>query len=204
MEKETYRSFTKDELITINSIDRDIQKIERRWLIDALICTGARAAEVLKLRSTDVKQTEEGIWYFNFKHQPNDKYPTFLKGAHDGERKTPLHPLLIERGYLDYIKRNPEGYIIDRCLETSAWTNWFRKYVLVESGIYEQGKTGLHSLRNTAIDLWREAGISAEIRRALVAHAAQDVQDKVYGDGLKNMPNVLYQELQKADLSWLE
>ena len=61
----------------------------------------------------------------------------------------------------------------------------------------------MHSLRNTAIDLWREAGIDAEFSRAFVAHAAKDVQDRVYGSGLKNMPDILAKEINKLDLSWL-
>ena len=75
--------------------------------------------------------------------------------------------------------------------------------MLEKVGAYEPRETGLHSLRNTAIDLWREAGIDHEFRRAFVAHASKDVQDKVYGEGLKNMPSVMAKELSKLDLSWL-
>jgi len=75
--------------------------------------------------------------------------------------------------------------------------------VLKKVDAYEKGKTGLHSLRNTAIDLWRECGIDKEFRRAFVAHASKDVQDRVYGEGLKNMPSVMGKELKKLDLSWL-
>ena len=86
---------------------------------------------------------------------------------------------------------------------TSSWTGWFRDVVLKPLNIYEQGTTGLHSLRNTAIDIWREAGVDPEFRRAFVAHASKDVQDKIYGEGLKNMPDVLAKEMNKVDLSWL-
>lgn len=199
----TYRSFSRDELKRINQSVQAMASMDRRWVIDALICLGARTGEVVKLRTTDLEQSEDGIWYLSFKHQPKHQYPTSLKGAQESERKTPLHPLLIQRGYLEYLQRKPEGYIVDLCLETSAWTGWFKREVLEKTGIYQRRKTGLHSLRNSAIDLWREAGLSAEVRRALVAHAARDVQDKVYGIGLKNMPDVLYQELMKVDLSWL-
>lgn len=203
VEAATYRSFTKDELVTISSAIQAMPKIDRRWAFDALLCTGARSGEILKLRTTDIQQSETGVWYFAFKHEPTSKYPTSLKGAQDSERKTPLHPLLIERGYLKYIKRKPEGYIINHSVDTSAWTGWFKKSVLVPTDIYCKGSTGLHSLRNSAIDIWREAGVPAEIRRALVAHAAADVQDKIYGEGLRNMPDVLFKEIKKVDLNWL-
>lgn len=100
-----------------------------------------------------------------------------------------------------FLKRRSEGYVVDMSTDTSAWSAWFKKYVLVPLGIYEAHRTGLHSLRNTAIDLWREAGLSGEIRKALVAHANTDVQDQIYGEGLRNMPGVLYKELKKVNYS---
>ena len=33
-----------------------------------------------------------------------------------------------------------------------------------------------------------------------MAHANTDVQDRVYGEGLKNMPDVLFKELSKVNL----
>ena len=117
---------------------------------------------------------------------------------------TPMHPRLIKQGHYKQINQGQNGYLISEYTTgTSSWTTWFRDQILKPLEIYEQGLTGLHSLRNTAIDLWREAGVSAEFRRAFVAHAAKDVQDKNYGSGLKNMPEVLVKELNKVDLSWL-
>ena len=169
-------------------------------MVAALLCTGARAGEVLKLRHRDICQTKDGVWYVDFKHQPTDVHPTLLKGAQAGERKTPLHPLLVTPLCRDYLQRKREGYVINMSTDTSSWTMWFRRSVLIPLGIYERKRTGLHSFRNTAIDLWREAGLRGEVRKALVAHANTDVHDRVYGEGLKNMPSVLYKELMKVDL----
>lgn len=202
-EENSYRPFSRDELKSIIRLVRSMQKIDRRWVIEALLCTGARAAEVIKLRHTDLCQTEDGIWYLDFKHQPTHQFPTALKGAQAGERRTPLHPLLIERDYMDYLQRRSEGYVIGMSTDTSAWSIWFKDAVLRPLGIYERKRTGLHSIRNTSIDLWREAGLTGEVRKALVAHANTDVQDKVYGKGLQNMPDVLHKELAKVCLDWL-
>lgn len=97
-------------------------------------------------------------------------YITLLKGAQAGERRTPLHPALLTTKFLEYLQQKNEGYVIDL-------------------------STDIGSLHNTAIDLWREAGLNGEVRKALVAHANTDVQDRVYGEGLKNMPDVLFKEL---------
>ncbi|QNI54927.1 phage integrase family protein [Synechococcus sp. BIOS-E4-1] len=202
-ETNTYRSFTRDELKAIRKEVRSQENPDRNWVIDALICTGARANEIVKLRTDDIKQSDSSVWFFDFKHEPQAQYPTSLKGAQASERRTPLHTFLIQQGYLTYLKRKPEGYVIELSKDTTAWSKWFKERVLEKLGIWEKHITGLHSLRNTAIDMWREEGVSAEVRRALVAHAAKDVQDRVYGEGVKNMPDVLFEELKTVDLSWL-
>ena len=202
--KQTYRSFTKEELANIFELLPKVGDIHRQWVIDALLCTGARSAEVVCLRHGDIKRTKEHIYYFDFTHDPQGTYPTSLKGGAETERKTPLHQRLIDKDYLGQIHSNADGYITTYSKLTSGWTEWFREQLLKPMGIYTKGETGLHSLRNTAIDLWREAGVDQEFRRSFVAHAAVDVQDKVYGAGLKNMPEVLAKEMAKVDLSWLK
>ena len=115
-----------------------------------------------------------------------------------------MHQRLIDKGYHKLISEATSGYLMNRyTTETSSWSAWFRDKILKPLDIYSKGETGLHSLRNSAIDLWREAGIDAEFRRAFVAHASKDVQDKIHGEGLKNMPDVLAKEINKIDLNWL-
>ena len=73
-EENSYRPFTKEELKAITKLVRSMEKIDRRWVFEALLCTGARAAEVMKLRHTDLCQTEDGVWFFDFKHEPIHQY----------------------------------------------------------------------------------------------------------------------------------
>ena len=42
-----------------------------------------------------------------------------------------------------------------------------------------------------------------DIRHALTGHSSRSVQDKSYGEGLQQMPDVLYKELVKIDWGWL-
>jgi len=202
-QQNSYRSFTREELISIFELLRKVGDYQRQWVVNALLCTGGRSAEIYCLRQGDIKRTEAGIYYFDFKHDPQGRYPTSLKGGKVSERKTPLHHRLIERDYLKQFLTGSGGYISTYTKGGSAWTNWFKRMLLRPLGIYVKGETGLHSLRNTAIDLWRESGVDMECRRAFVAHASKDVQDRVYGEGLKNMPDVLNKEMKKVDLDWL-
>ena len=104
-EKKSYRAFHKEELKAIFDLLRLKRNPDRLWVVRALLCTGARAAEVLKLRHSDIAQTEVDVWYLDFKHQPTDVYPTLLKGAQAGEHRTPLHPALLTTKFLEYLQQ---------------------------------------------------------------------------------------------------
>ena len=110
-------------------------------------------------------------------HDPLNKYPTKLTSGKTGERQMPWHKLLQQNNYRDYIQGiEYDGYIIQRSRIASMWTRWFKDDVLEKLGIYTKRVTALHSIRNTTIDLWREAGIDQEHRRAFLAHASKDIQ----------------------------
>ncbi|MDA7434339.1 hypothetical protein N8517_01900 [Synechococcus sp. AH-601-L23] len=114
-----------------------------------------------------------------------------------------MHSILMKDKYQELLNEGSEGYIVNHSTTPSRWSGWFKNQILEPLGIYEHKSTSLHSIRNTSIDVWREAGVSAEFRRAFVVHSAKDVQDKKYGAGLKMMPDVLENELAKVDLSFL-
>lgn len=199
--KRTYRPFTKEEIIRIFNKVNDFKADQKSILPLTLLMTGARAGDILFLRHSDIAQTADGVWYFKMLDRPKDEFPRTLKGAETDERFTPMHPVLIERGFLDLVDANKPGYIFDNRNNDSI-SAWFKR-ILQGLGIWEKKVTVLHSLRGTAIDAWREARIPADARRALTAHSSKDVQDRVYGDGLQLMPDILYKELLKVDWSWL-
>lgn len=196
-----YRPFSRDELIVIFTDLKKTKDNERSMVPLILLMTGARLSDVMYLRYSDVKQSDTGVWYFDMIDCPQDQYPRTLKGGVSDERRTPLHPLLIERGFLDCISNQKKGYIF-QTRDNDLMSGWFKR-ILVRLGIHEKHKTGLHSLRGTAIDAWRDARLPEEVRRALTAHSSRDVQDKVYGQGLQFMPDILFKELSKVDWSWL-
>ena len=86
--------------------------------------------------------------------------------------------------------------------DNSKLSSWFKR-ILIKLDIYEERLTVLHSLRGTWIDLMREARLPQDVRRAITGHSSRDVQDRTYGQGLEQMPDVLAKELNKIDLSWL-
>jgi len=155
----------------------------------------------MQLRTTDLKQTEKGIWYFDWKHEPLGQWPMLLKSKAQNNRQCPIHPRLIERGLLD-LDRSYQGRLFPDMASSSAASTWFKK-LLIRAEIWEPRKTVLHSLRGTAKDLWREAGVPMEFRSAFTGHSSRDVGEASYGVGLKQMPDVMHKELIKVDLSFL-
>ena len=197
-----YRPYTKPELIKIFGALKEEPDPARRLMPWILLCTGCRAAEATQLRTKDIKQTEKGTWFIDWRHEPTDRYPMMLKSKGKNNRQCPIHSRLIEEGLLD-LPRDKEGLLLPGpVLSTSTWTMWFKR-LLVAVEVYELRKTGLHSLRGTAKDLWREAGISLDHRNALTGHTSTDKGESSYGVGLRMMPDVLHVELNKLDLSWL-
>ena len=198
-----YRPFTKSELKVIFKAIKEELTVDRRLMPWILLCTGCRLAEAFQLRTKDIKRTDTGVWYIDWQHEPLGQYPMFLKTKAKNNRQCPIHPALIEQGFLKLPRKN-EGLLLPGPSYSSAtWSQWFTR-LLRQIGMYEKRKTSLHSLRGTAKDLQREAGISLDVRHALTGHSSKDVGESSYGKGLRMMPDVLAKELIKVDLSWLE
>lgn len=197
-----YRPFTKQELVAIFTELKANHTRHRTQLCYLLLCTGCRLNDALQLRSFDLRQTDTGIWYFNWKHEPTSVLPMLLKSKSRNNRQTPLHQRLIDEGILDLDRSKPRRLLADNMPTKSSYSAWF-KLILQKQGIWESRRTGLHSIRGTAKDLQREAGIPAEIRMALTAHTSRDAGESMYGDGLQQQPKVLYEQLKKLDLTWL-
>jgi Domain of unknown function (DUF6538) len=94
---ETKRSFTDAEAaIVLRAAAREKDPV-RHWVPWLCAYTGARVSEVCQLRAQDVVQ-EAGIWCVRFTPEAGP-----LKNA-NSERAVPVHPALIERGFLQFAK----------------------------------------------------------------------------------------------------
>ena len=196
-----YRPFTREELLVIFQEINSLPPNQKNIVPLILLMTGARMGDIIFLRHRDIQQTKKGTWFFNMVDEPQDEYPRTLKGGSEDERMTPLHPLLIEREVLQMVEADKQGYVFENRSNESL-SAWFKR-LLQKTDIYEYRRTGLHSLRATAIDAWRAARLPEDVRRALTGHSSKDVQDRKYGKGLQRMPDILNKELSKVDWSWL-
>ena len=197
-----YRPFTKPELIRIFTTLKE-EKLPQRQIVPwILLCTGCRLSEALQLRTKDVQQTEAGTLFINWEHEPLAKPPMLLKTKTKNNRQCPVHPRLLTEGFSKLPKKKSGLLLPGEQKSVVAWSKWFER-LLRALDIYEKRRTTLHSLRGTAKDLQREAGLTVDVRNALTGHSSRDVGESSYGRGLRFMPDTLHQELLKVDLEWL-
>jgi len=181
------------------------------WLPLLSLYTGARLEELGQLYTADVKQ-EKGIWHLDITDIIEDEalkesYPKRLKSP-SARRKIPLHPQLIQAGFLDYVaaikaqkhtrlfsllKADCKGDI------TGNFSKWWSRY-RHRIGIGSKLKT-FHSFRHTFKDAMREAEIDVMVANRLMGHK----DDSMGGHyGLGHSLRVLDLAIKKIDYPGLE
>lgn len=197
-----YRAFTKAELIMIFTELKTNHDKHHQQLCYILLCTGCRLNDALQLRSFDLQRTDADVWFFNWKHDPSHQLPMLLKSRSKNNRQTPLHPRLIAEGITELDHSGVHRLLGGDMPKAQCYSHWFRK-LLIRLGIWEPRKLCLHSIRGSAKDLQREAGMTVDQRMAMTAHTSRDIGESSYGEGLQMQPSILYKHLALLDLSWL-
>jgi integrase len=73
-----------------------------RWVPVLCAQSGARVSEICQLRRVDIR-CEEGIWFMHLRPEAGA-----MKTA-SSERKVPLHPIVQDLGFLDFVKERGAG-----------------------------------------------------------------------------------------------
>jgi integrase len=190
-DREPYEPFTADELrklFTSPVFAAGERPIGGRgeaayWLPLIALYSGARRTEIAQLKARDVRQSAEGIWFFDFTAPDPDQHVKTGSSA----RVTPVHRELMRLGLLDHVKSrvavSPSAALwsdFEAPVEPKAksWSKWFARYL----GTYvtdNRSKT-FHSFRHTFKRACRDAGIPEEIHAALTGHATTSVGQR-YG-----------------------
>ena len=140
-----------------------------------------RLGEILQLLKLDVRE-ENGIWYFDV----NKDEGKSLKTA-SSKRRVPLHRVLLDLGFLDYvrsghqsgrifpeIKKGADGY------HSHHFSKWWGRYSK-QIG-FKSPRTAFHSFRHNFADALRAADLPEYINKALVGHSDKSVHGQ-YGGG---------------------
>ena len=165
------------------------------WLPLLALFMGARREEIGQLRVQDVKpvayidddEKRQEVWCTDITDTPDDDaLPNQIKNE-ASNRLVPLHPKLIELGFIDYVTKLPDqaGRVfpglkavgIGKKL-TDKVGQWFSRYKQ-ECGIEDKGKV-FHSFRHTWKTHAVDAGIPERVCRQFQGHEGKDAADK-YG-----------------------
>lgn len=172
------------------------------WLPLLGLYTGARLEELGQLLPSDVKHQHD-VHYIDINTVEDGKR---LKNA-GSHRKVPLHPRLIELGFLQYVqemkraeapqlflalKRDKLGSI------TGNWSKWFGRWTH-KIGITDARKV-FHSFRHRFKDACRDAEISEEIHDALTGHSGNRSIARTYGLGVGDNLRVLHLGISRISL----
>ena len=165
------------------------------WMPLLALFMGARREEIGQLRVQDVKPVayiddddkRQEIWCIDITDTPDDDaLPNQIKNE-ASNRLVPLHPKLIELGFIDYVQKLPDqtGRVFPSLKAvgvgkklTDKVGQWFSRYKQ-ECGIDDKAKV-FHSFRHTWKTHAVDAGIPERVCRQFQGHEGKDAADK-YG-----------------------
>ncbi len=170
----------------------------RRWLPWLLAYTGARATEIAQLRRSDILESEEGIWHLTIR-------PDAGSQKSGRARSVPLHPHLIEQGFVQAIKARtgPLFYEATRRDAKSSGNSQAQKAAqrvaewVREIGVDDDELQPNHGWRHAFISNAR-GSIDGDVRRAIVGHSGKDEHDE-YGNVSLRIMNQAMQRFPRYD-----
>lgn len=208
-------AFTKEELKTIfNPVTyprvMDKKYSYRYWIPLIALYSGMRLNEICQLYIEDIG-LDKGIWYFNI----SDERPQQHIKNSQSKRIVPIHPQILELGFIEYVNRVKEIILKDtgkpperlfyqlKYSEKNhfiqAISQWFGRY-LKKIGIDSRSKV-FHSFRHTVKPYLRDADVSQEYQNAICGWTGKDIGECMYGG--KVPVKKLYREISKLKYPFL-
>ena len=182
-DKYGWKPFTKEDLVAIfnptNLLSRE--KPCDYWLPLLGLFTGGRISELCQLKVHNIKPVE-GIWAIDINDDDSDQ--SVKTGA--GIRIIPLHPQLIELGFLDYLADvRPYNGTIFPYMTPDKFNHYgktpsrrFGEYLQL-LGINDERKV-FHSFRSTSNDRLKQNGVPEESRCQFIGHEHDTVNSQSY------------------------
>jgi integrase len=190
------KGFTQDEarkiLIAAWKLKRGSEKSHvfhlRKWGPWLCAYTGARIGEICQLRKEDIKY-HDNIWCIHIT-------PAAGSVKTKTDRIVPIHPQLINLGFLKFVNSQPDGCLFSHDLDpkggrfrSKILTVWVRSLGIDDKDIFPN-----HAWRHRFKSLCRQYGIAIEYQNAITGHANDRSVSNSYGE----FPiSALYRELIK-------
>lgn len=207
--RQSYDRFTKAELLKIFNPEYypypEDENFAYRYFIPLMaLYSGARLNELCQLYCDDIKK-ENNIYYMIFTDERPDQH---LKNK-VSKRIVPIHPKIIEMGFLDYLlsvksKRKQRVFYQLTYAQYNHYADkmskWFGRY-LESIGISGKRKV-FHSFRHTVKPELRDANVGREYQNAICGWEGIDTGERVYGSNFRI--EILYNEICKLQYPYLD
>jgi len=183
-------AFTDDDARTILCASRD-RTDYLRWLPWLLAFTGCRLAEAAGAMAEDIRKVD-GVWCLDIRERATRRLKTEVSA-----RRTPLHPALIEEGFLAYVHSRPaESHLFDGIPPSGAGSlhgRWVR-----ELGINDPLKAPAHAWRHRMREQLTRVGVTEEVKNAIGGWTHHGGAGARYGKSVALMPAVLLESLKRV------
>lgn len=169
------------------------------WVPRILALSGMRLGEAAQLRKRDVRGVD-GVPVFDLNREGDDKS---LK-TDTSVRLVPVHPRLIELGFLQWVAEQPDGFLWPakyRTASAEGRSPTDRLSRLVNAPLHTavpKVKTSAHSLRHTLEHELGRAGVHQRDIDGITGHKGQDQQQRRYRGYIE--PATLLEALRKLSL----
>lgn len=185
-QRHTWLSFTEDEVKVMFAPGnyQTLEKPHEYWFPLLALLTGARREEMAQLALDNIRK-ERGVWIIDI----NDEDYRRVKNE-SSIRKIPLHPVLIDLGFLDYLDavRKAGATRIFPYLRYDEQNGFgdvpgeaFNRY-MTKLGIKQDGKV-MHSFRKYANGRLEENDVDEPLRCRMVGHAYDTINFTIYTKG---------------------
>lgn len=191
--QKSYATYSKADLeVLFNLPPQRIARNWQFWIPRLALFTGARQNEIAQLRLSDIRKYQSGEWYISI----NDEDDKSVKSS-AAVRIVPLHPALIENGFLKHVERarqkdsvslwpdlNKKGDSLGQAV-SHYWNDVLkRRHQIPSEPIADDGRRKVfHSLRRVFINNLRDAQVDILTIQMLVGHEPEMLgETKTYLD----------------------
>jgi integrase len=171
---EARRTFSVSEvkqlLAKADSLPKDRAKQDVAWFLRVLLWTGARPEEIAQSSPADVAEVH-GIWCLRISDADNKK----LKNR-PSMRDVPIHPKLIELGFLAFVEARKGGELLFSSLKADGrgrvYQRMQRRLSRLIRGMIADARAVPYSFRHTFRDMLRVAEVPQDVGERLMGHTS--------------------------------
>ena len=174
------------------------------WIFPLGILSGLRTNEMCQLRLSDIRK-ENGVWFMHVEESEQTRVKT-----ENAIRKVPVHPQLIDLGFIDYVgnlKRKRKDRVFWELTQTrdgyaKQVSRHYNEKYLPAVGVWEKRVKVLYCTRHTFINCLYSKKVDENVIKSLVGHEKEFTM-KHYG-GEPFSPERLFKEISKVSYSGIK